>query len=70
MNLEVALSLIGKIIVFCVQSFEEMLAFMDGAKYYIAAASICITVRYLLGPLMGKAIHRGSDSVSDHYKGR
>lgn len=68
MNVDQALALISQIIVFLVQSFEQMLAFMDGIKYYIAAVSISLTVRYLLGPLMGRAIHSGSDSVSNRRR--
>lgn len=68
MQMEQALNLIRQIIVFLVQSFEKTLAFMDGAKYYIAAVSIYLTVRYLLGPLLGRAIHSGSDFASDRWR--
>lgn len=68
MVVEEALALISQIIVFLVESFEKMMVFIDGTKYYIAAVSITLTVRYLLGPLMGRALHSGSDSAADRRR--
>lgn len=68
MKVEEALALISKIIVFLVEEFEKMMVFIDGAKYYIAAVSICLSVRYLLGPLMGRSIHSGSDSAANRRR--
>lgn len=68
MQLSEALDLIRQIIVFLVESFERTLQFMDGVKYYIAAVSIYLTVRYLLGPLLGRALVRGSDSAANRWR--
>ena len=49
---EYFLGKLGELIVFFVESFERILVAVDGLKYYIAAVSIVITVRYLLSPLL------------------
>ena len=42
---------LADLIIFLVESFERILVAVDGLKFYIAAVSIAITVRYLLSPL-------------------
>lgn len=58
------------LIIFLVESFERILVAIDGLKFYIAAVSIAITVRYLLSPLLGRVLHSGSDRAADRYKDR
>lgn len=60
---------LADLIIFLVESFERILVAVDGLKFYIAAVSIAITVRYLLSPLLGISIwSRGSDSAADSYR--
>lgn len=68
MQMSKALELISQIMSFLLESFERTLDFMDGKRYYIAAVSIFLSVRYLLGPLLGRAIHSGSDFASDRRR--
>ena len=60
MTVDEAFSLFKKVIVFCVESFDQILVYVDGAKYYIAAVCIYIIARFLLFPLF--RVERGSDT--------
>lgn len=61
---------LADLIIFLVESFERILVAVDGLKFYIAAVSIAITVRYLLSPLLGRMMHSGSDRAANRYKDR
>lgn len=49
--------------------FQKIMDAVNGAGIYIAAFSIFLTVRFLLSPVIGRAMHSGSDFAARRMKG-
>lgn len=64
---EVFLYYLAELVIFLVETFDRIMDAVSGAGVYLAAFFIFVSIRMILGPLLGKAIDRGSDSAANKF---
>lgn len=55
------LTAVSDVVIWCVTTFNQIMAAVGAAAIYIAAVFMVLSVRYLLAPLLGRAFSAGSD---------
>lgn len=68
MMVEQFLFYLSELVIFLVETFDKIMQAVSGAGVYLAAFFIFVSIRQFLGPLLGKAFTRGSDSAADKFK--